>query len=325
MAGQSHSSKSRKGNKHGWIQGHTAAADRPRRQLQQDRHRRRGQHGALKGQLTPAVRRGLVRCGRQPVRPTVRAVRQQRPGAERGAGGDRQVARAGRPELRRGGAADCRIVPGVTPAVAWRGELRHRRPAGHGRSRLPCNTSSSFRPVRRCPSSACNRSRCCGSASRSEQPRLPLRHVTHYLSLGMSSLSDGGPDRRRNRRSDGAPCRTADQRYRCGGRDLASACRAGRGTGVEGAVYQDGGRLHLGEALVPGSRCVGGDPGRGSAGSHRRDRAGGDTGCCGCCPQPRPNLPGPGCMAVRRCGSGGPMRTPLPDLMREPVTLTATG
>lgn len=27
---------------------------------------------------------------------------------------------------------------------------------------------------------------------------------------------------------------------------------------VEGAVYQDGGRIHLGEALVPGSRCVGG-------------------------------------------------------------------
>jgi len=94
---------------------------------------------------------------------------------------------------------------------------------------------------------------------------------------------------------------------------------------VEGAVYQDGGRLHLGEALVPGSRCVGGVLAAG----------------------PLPAISVPGTAAVqllqllpatatelawaRVHGSSALRRrwaehgTLLPDLLREPVALDAVG
>ena len=90
---------------------------------------------------------------------------------------------------------------------------------------------------------------------------------------------------------------------------------------VEGAVYQDGGRIHLGETLVPGSRCVGGVLIDG--------------------PMAAISVPGTGNIQVlqllpatatelawARVHGSSALRqrwtdrgTPLPELMREPVTL----
>jgi hypothetical protein len=81
---------------------------------------------------------------------------------------------------------------------------------------------------------------------------------THYLSLGMSRYPMVGPAATH---TDDPSAPRAELLLTAAGeadelwRRLAVLAAA---PAVEGAVYQDGGRIHLGEALVPGSRCVGG-------------------------------------------------------------------
>jgi len=145
--------------------------------------------------------------------------------------------------------------------------------------------------------------------------------MTHYLSLGMCRYPMVGPSATH---TDDPSAPRAELLLTVTGeaeglwRRLAVLAAA---PAVEGAVYQDGGRLQLGEALVPGSRCVGGV----------------------LIESPMPAIPVPGAGVVRllellpatatelawaRVHGSSALRqrwadrnTPLPDLMREPVAL----
>ena len=145
--------------------------------------------------------------------------------------------------------------------------------------------------------------------------------ATHYLSLGMSRYPMVGPSATH---TDDPSAPRAELLLTATGeaeglwRRLAVLAAA---PAVEGAVYQDGGRLHLGEALVPGSRCVGAVLARG--------------------PMPAISVPGSADvqllqllpatateLAWARVHGSAALRqrwedqgTPLSDLMREPVTL----
>jgi len=146
---------------------------------------------------------------------------------------------------------------------------------------------------------------------------------THYLSLGMSRYPMVGASAIH---TDDPAAPRAELLLTVTGdaeglwRRLAVLAAA---PAVEAAVYQEGGRLHLGEALVPGSRCVGGVLVDG----------------------PMPAIAGPGSVVVQllqllpatatelawaRVHGSSALRkrwvdqgTPLSDLMREPVTLDA--
>jgi hypothetical protein len=90
------------------------------------------------------------------------------------------------------------------------------------------------------------------------QQEVATTALTHYLSLGMCRYpmvagSETHTDDRLAPRAELLISVTgaADGLWR----RLAVLAAA---PAVEGAVYQDGGRLHLGEALVTGSRCTGG-------------------------------------------------------------------
>jgi len=81
---------------------------------------------------------------------------------------------------------------------------------------------------------------------------------THYVTLGMCRYPMVGPSATH---TDDPTAPRAELLLTLAGeaeaiwRRLAVLAAA---PAVEGAVYQEGGRIHLGEALVPGSRCMGG-------------------------------------------------------------------
>jgi hypothetical protein len=86
----------------------------------------------------------------------------------------------------------------------------------------------------------------------------PAVSLTHYLSLGMCRYPMVGQS---ETSTDDPSAPRAELLISVIGRPdelwrrLAVMAAA---PAVEGAVYEPGGRLHLGEAIVPGSRCVGG-------------------------------------------------------------------